>query len=146
MAWTDPIPFFKAHELRCSCCGQIRLDIRFAVAFPALRMEWGEALYPNSVCRCPRNNERVDGHPRSLHLTDNPVHPTDGTMAADVWWRNWSAERKLRFARLSYRMDWSIGLHDGFCHVDWRVAAGLAQRVFLYGEWNGPFGPEEVTG
>lgn len=141
---SKPIPFFTADELACKCCGLIKLDIHFAVHAPLLRLKWGRPLYPSSVCRCPRHNADEGGHVRSLHLTENPKHPTDGTAGMDVKWRNWPLEEKLRFARLAWRLGWAVGLHDGFCHVDRRADFGLQQRVFVYGAWSGAFEPAAV--
>ena len=144
MPWDQAIPFFTRSELSCKGTGVIKLDRRLAVRLPQLRIEWGDALYPTSVCRTPEHNESVGGHKRSLHLTDNPTHDTDGCMAADIAWRNWSAERKLRFARLAWSLGWSVGLHDSFCHIDRRKDAGLAQASFLYGHWSDQFTPDAV--
>lgn len=160
--WTDAIPFFKRHELDCKGSrkldgsgkpipgsGVILMDLRFAVALPNLRIRWGKPLNTNSVCRTPEHNAAINngkgGHPRSLHLTKNPKHPTNGTMAADVPWRDWPSATKLEFARLAYSMGWSIGLHNGFCHIDRRTDIGLYHAVFLYGEWSGAFGPDDVS-
>jgi hypothetical protein len=147
MIWTSALPYFSEAELACKGTGVIKLDLRFAAALPALRVAWGRPLSPASVCRAPLYNEAVKGHPNSLHLTDNPTHPTHGTMAADIAWRNWPAQQRLQFARLAYSLGWSVGLHDGFCHVDLRKALNLPnlpQAVFLYGSnWSG-FSREEV--
>ncbi len=142
--WTDAIPYFARAELACKGTGTILLDARFAAHLPALRAAWGKPLSPTSVCRTPAHNDSVGGHPRSLHLTENPEHPTRGTMAADIAWRDWPAQRKLDFARLAYRMGWSVGLHDGFCHVDLRRMIGLTKAVFVYGAWSAPFARDEV--
>lgn len=144
MSWQQELPFFTRKEMACQGTGVIKVDIRMAVQVVFLRLMWGEALYPNSFCRTPEHNESVDGHPRSLHLTSNPVHETDGTMAVDFRWRNWSAERKRHFARLAWSLGWSVGLHDGFVHLDRRVDCGLQQRSFLYGQWSGSFDTEDV--
>ena len=144
MSWDKALPNFTRRELACPKTGIILLDMNFAVAYPYLRHQWGDALYPNSVCRSPEHNEAIDGHPRSLHLIDNPVHPTDGAMAADNQWRNWRSARKLRFAQLAWRLGWSLGLHDGFIHIDRRVDVGLPQKVFTYNEWASPFTEKEI--
>lgn len=146
-AVTTAIEFFADHELACKGSGVIKLDPRFADALPALRREWSRPLSPTSVCRTPEHNAKVGGHPRSLHLTDNPVWPTIGTMGADIAWRSWPDMRKLAFARLAWKRGWSVGLHDGFCHIDRRGDLGLPnlpQNVFLYGAWSGVFSPAEV--
>lgn len=152
MIWTDALPYFPRHELDCKGSrdggpgtGVIQLDIRMATALPYLREQWGRALSPTSVCRTPSHNESVGGHPRSLHLTDNPAHPTArGTLAADLGWRGWPTADQLDLARLAWELGWAVGLHDGFVHVDRRREIGLQQTVFLYGTWTGAFGPEEV--
>lgn len=122
------------------------LDLRFAAALPALRAEWGRPLSPTSVCRVPDHNRAVGGHPRSLHLTDNDAYPgSKGTMAADISWWNWPTQQKLQFARLAWRMGWSIGLHDSFVHLDRRSDLGLTKAVFLYGaRWSQPFKREDI--
>lgn len=147
-SWSGAIPYFTEDELACQGSGIIKLDIRFAARLPALRAAWNAPLIPTSVCRTPAHNKAINngrgGHPRSLHLTENPFHPTNGTMASDFWWEGWDTETKLRFARLAYRMGWSVGLHNTFGHIDRRADIGLRKRVFLYGEWSGAFSVDEV--
>lgn len=147
-SWNQALPYFPEHELECPHCNLIQLDIRFAAALPALRLAIGHALYPTSVTRCPAHNRKVRGHPRSMHLTENPVHPTNGSMGADIAWRGWPLHDKLDFARLAWSLGWSVGLHDGFCHVDRRADLGLdhlPQKVYLYDEWGGGFDAADVT-
>lgn len=146
--WSSAIPYFVESELVCKGTGTIKLNRDFAVMLPVLRLAWGKPLVPNSVCRTPEYNRQINngkgGHPNSLHLTENPKHPIEGTAAADIRWRTWSNADKLAFARLAYSLGFSVGLHNGFCHVDWRKAAGLPQACFLYGEWAGKFAPKDV--
>lgn len=144
-AWTKDLPYFGEKELQCKGSGEIILDPQFAAALPFLRLKWGQAMTLNSVCRSPAHNAAEGGHPSSLHLTVNPVHNTLGTAAADVRWRGWSKVNQLKFARLAYSLGFSVGLHDGFCHVDWRVGFGLPQKVFLYGTWTGKFSVGDVS-
>jgi hypothetical protein len=151
------IPYFSEDELRCKGSGIIMLDYRFAERVVELREVWGRPMHPISVCRSPEHNEGVGGHPRSLHLTINPFHPTHGTMAMkdmewrhgtmamDVKWRWWLRSKMLRFCRLAWSLGWSIGLHDGFCHIDRRADLGLPQRVFIYGTWSAPFSASDIT-
>ena len=139
--WTEPLPWFPRRELACPLTGEIRLHDTFAAALPALRMAWGP-LTPSSVCRAPAHNAAVGGHPRSLHLTENPVHPCDGAMAADLLWGDWSDTQQFEFARLAWSMGWSVGLHPEFAHVDRRRDIGLHQRVYVYKGWRGSFGTE----
>lgn len=145
---TTAIEFFSAQELACKLSGIIKLDPRFATALPELRRAWGRPLTPTSVCRTPEHNANVKGNPRSLHMTTNPVWPTHGCMAADIAWRAWPNDDKLAFARLAYTMGLSVGLHDGFCHIDSRAAMNvkrLPKAVFLYGTWSGAFTQMDVA-
>lgn len=139
---TTAIPYFSEYELQCKGTGTIKLDPRFAQALPKLREAWGKPLTPNSVCRAPSHNKKVDGHPRSLHLTENPHWPTFGTMACDIRWRDWSLADQQAFAELALSMGWRVGLHNGFCHLDrlLEIAPG-SKKVFLYGTYTGPLYP-----
>ena len=146
--WNEAIPFFSKDELACKGTGIVKLNREFAAMLPALRRAWGKPLTPNSVCRTPEYNRQINngegGHPHSLHLTENPKHPIEGTAAADIRWRGWKEEDQLKFARLAYSLGFAVGLHDGFCHVDWRQGAGLPQLCFLYGTWTGGFSTKDV--
>ena len=145
--WTGALPYFPTHELACKGTGVVAMDIRFASTLPALRAAWGEPVTPSSVCRTPWHNKNEEGHLTSLHLTENPKWPTHGCMALDWPWRDWPQEKQIRFARLAWSMGWSIGLHNGFCHIDRRGDLGLPslpQKVFLYGEWGAAFGAVEI--
>lgn len=143
-SWTSSIPFFEASELACQGTGALLLDVHLAVHLPYLRLKWGRPLSLTSACRSPEHNLSEGGHPRSLHLTDNPVHPTNGCAAVDVYWESWREADQLAFAKLAWSLGWAVGLHDTFCHIDRRVDFGLKQRVYLYGQWTGGFDREEV--
>lgn len=147
-AWHGALPFFTPSELECLCCGFIQIDEHFAAALVGFRERVGRPIVPNSVCRCPEHNKAVGGHPRSLHLTENPEHDTDGAAAIDVSWRGWPAAMKLSFAQSALDYGFSLGLHDGFLHLDWRSQlprVELPQTIFTYGDaWSSPFTPREV--
>lgn len=143
----NAIEFFSEAELRCKGSGVIQLDPRFASALVELRKAWGKSLSVNSVCRSPEHNAAIKGNPNSLHMTVNPKWPTLGTMAADINWRNWALDEQLRFARFAWRRGWSVGLHNGFCHIDRRAdlkLKELPQACFLYGEWDNQFTIEQI--
>jgi len=135
--WTGALPFFARWELWCPLTKEIRLDPAFAVKLPALRFEWNGPLTLNSCCRSPEHNKAVRGHPRSLHMTKNPVHDTQGCMAADVAWHDWSLDNRLAFAERAWEAGFSLGLNASFCHIDLRVHANLDQTVFTYSNWTG---------
>jgi hypothetical protein len=145
---TTAIEFFGVDELKCKGSGIIKLDPRFAVELPELRRAWGKPLTPTSVCRSPEHNRKEGGKINSLHLTDNPKWPSLGAMAADIRWRGWPIDEQIAFAKLAWKMGWSIGLHNGFCHIDRRAdlgVVGLDQAVFLYGTWDGAFNREQIV-
>ena len=145
--WDKALPFFTEEELACKGTGIIQLDIRFAVALPALRLQWGRPLHPTSVCRTPKHNQDEGGHPTSLHLTVNPKHRTTGTMAADVHWEFWTGNERIEFGRMAYVAGWSVGLSDVFVHIDRRGDVGLPQHVFDYGDqWSNHFDKSAIQG
>jgi len=141
---TTPIPFFTSKELACRCCGVIKMDNAFAARLSYFRALWGSPLKLNSVCRCPSHNTRVKGHPNSLHLTENAKWKTNGTMAADIDWRGWPKNEKIRLARLAHSIGLRVGLHDAFCHIDLGRSLGISPRPFLYGVWANEFSPDDV--
>lgn len=143
-SWTEALPFFTKGELGCRHCGEVKIDIRLAALLPAMRQRWGKPLTPTSVCRCLLHNTSVGGHPRSLHLIDNPVWPTDGSGAVDISWRDWPAQTKLDFARMAHRLGFRIGLHDSFVHLDIGRELGMSPAPFLYGSWSAPFNSEDI--
>jgi hypothetical protein len=145
-SWEGALPFFSESELACSHCGKILLNLHFASAVVTLRYLWGRPLTPSSVCRCPTHNEAVGGHPRSLHLTENPVHESHGCAAMDVLWESWPTSDKIAFAREAWKLGFSLGFNRIFCHIDLRakVSASMPQHIFHYSNWPGLFDDDEV--
>jgi hypothetical protein len=142
--WNQTLPYFTEKELACKCCGLVQMDLRFAAMLPVLRQRWGKPVTVNSACRCPEHNAAVGGHPTSMHLTQNPKWSTTGTAAVDIAWRNWATMEKLTFARMAHDLEFRVGLHNGFIHLDMGRLLGINPRPFLYGEWSSPFDPEDV--
>ena len=142
--WFSGLPYFSPEELACKGTAQLVLDVRFAAALPALRLAWGRPLHPTSVCRARSHNVAIGGHPRSLHLTENPTHPVQGCMAADLAWSTWSNEDREGFYHLALRTGWACGLHPEFVHIDRRADFGLPAVTFHYPAWNRPF-PDAST-
>ena len=137
MRYGGELPYFSTKELGCRHCGIVALDSRFAACLVFLRYEWGKPLAPTSVCRCPEHNTKEGGHPKSLHLTENPHHKgATGTMAIDIAWNTWDNMEKERFYRMAKAQRWACGFHNSFIHLDRRVDIGLPRATFLYGAWN----------
>ena len=134
---TTAIDYFPEHELACKGTGAIKLDPRFADELPKLREAWNRPLIPTSVCRTPEHNQAIGGHPRSLHLTDNPVWPTFGTMAADISWGDWATGKQQEFAELARAMGWRVGLANSFVHIDRGHDVGIRTGVYFYKGYQG---------
>lgn len=126
------IPNFLASELACPCCGKIQFHTHFEYHLYDLRLDMDRPLVLNSACRCSEHNKTEDGHPRSLHLTENPVHATLGSCAVDIAWRDWLAVDKKKLVNLARFNGWSVGIANGFCHIDRRVDAGLTRTDYSY--------------
>ena len=139
MTWEAALPFFSFDELADRRTGELALDDNFAAQLPALRHAWGAPLTPTSVCRSTTTNEAVGGHPRSLHLISNPVHPTNGAAAADIWWHDWPDQRQWAFYNLARELNWAVGLSERFIHVDRRADFGLPAITYTYPDWDDKF-------
>jgi len=128
------LPNFTADELRCKGTGLLILAPGFGQALQGLRDALGAPLPVNSACRSKAHNARVGGHPRSLHVCDEPHWPTGGCCAVDIgavegeddWLRG-------RLVEAAWERGWSIGFHPLFIHLDLRTEyAGLPQAEFQY--------------
>ena len=135
------IPHFQAHELACPCCGEIRLDPALQALLPAVRVlffrQRHKGLRVNSVCRCRKHNNEIEGHPRSLHLTVNVDHDTLGTCAVDFNTdesrRDWDGTDTMILKQILKELGFSIGHGNTFTHGDVRAhATSLPQNEFHY--------------
>ena len=131
------IPYFSEDELKCKGTGVIKIDPRFASKLIDLRKCWGKPLVPSSVCRTPEHNKAVGGHPRSLHLTENPAWDTFGTAAIDIKWSGWPHVNQQAFAQLAREKGFRVGLNNSFCHLDIGHEVGIKKGVFLYAGYDG---------
>jgi hypothetical protein len=128
------LPDFSDDELRCKGSGLLILAPGFGQALQGLRDAFGMPMIINSCCRSKAHNEKVGGHPRSLHICDDPPRMTGGTCAVDV--RMVEGEQDLSrdlLSRIAWERGWSIGYHPRFLHLDLRTEyAGLPQAKFSY--------------
>lgn len=126
-----PYPHFTPAELRCRGSGLLRFHPGFLEALHDLRLTFGRPMRVNSACRSSAHNKAVGGHPRSLHIGDEPQHPgQQGAMAIDIAATD-GAYRGALFG-LAWDRGWSIGWGRGFLHLDRRVDIGLPQTTFDY--------------
>ena len=126
----DGTLLFSHDELKCPATGMVRLDSAFALALVRLRVEYGLPMVVTSCCRSVAYNKKIRGHPRSLHIWDEPFHPVTGTCAIDISMTNGLMRRKL--VRLAIDQGWAIGVASNFCHLDYRKAAGLDPVLYWY--------------
>ncbi|WLD56895.1 D-Ala-D-Ala carboxypeptidase family metallohydrolase [Salinispirillum sp. LH 10-3-1] len=108
--------YFTKKELACKGTGIIRLAPRFADELLALRLELDEPMNLTSACRSKSHNTNVGGHPRSLHVCDEPYWPTGGCCAVDVGTTD--PAYRARLIKTALLMGWSVGVHKDFIHLD----------------------------
>lgn len=127
-----PWSHFTPAEVACKSTGFILLHPGFMDALQALRAGFGRSMTVTSCCRTKAHNEKVGGHPRSLHVCDEPQHPGQkGTLAVDIAVANAVAARDLGL--LALNTGWSVGVpRTGFIHLDRRDLVGLPRGLFGY--------------
>lgn len=128
------MPSFSSAELGCRCCGLTSFAPGFVQALQGLRDAVGEPMILTSACRCATHNEAVGGHPRSLHVGDEPARDTGGCCAVDVRAPvETHQEFRDRLIQLAEARGWSVGLHPRFLHLDLRTAyTDLPRARFNY--------------
>ena len=123
---------FSRSELACPMTDELRLATGFGEALERLRVELDAPIYPTSACRSPIHNTKVDGHPRSLHLTVNEYWGTGGCCAVDVVATD--GEYRAKIISQALDQEWSVGVASNFIHLDQRSRyCGLPQVVYHYG-------------
>ena len=111
---------------------ELRLATGFGEALERLRVELDAPIYLSSACRSPSHNEKVRGHPHSLHLTVNDHWGTGGCCAIDAVATEGDYRAKIISQALD--QDWSVGVASNFIHLDQRSRyCGLPQVVYHYG-------------
>ena len=131
--------YFTKEELACPCCGKLALEPPFLKELVKLRKKVGFAFHVNSCCRCIKHNYEVGGHPKSLHMMENPYHKDANessidTCAIDISRHNISSQRLAKLLTAALTSGWSVGIANTFIHLD-RGAQVLQRqpRVFTYG-------------
>ena len=109
---------FTFDELEDPDTGTVTLAPGFAGNLKELRLELNAPMIVNSCCRSRKYNAGSGGHPRSLHVWDEPFHPTNGTAAIDI--HNRGQEYADRLIATAWRLGWSIGVGSNFTHLDRR--------------------------
>ena len=124
---------FTEDELRCKGSGKLILAPGFSDHLLELRVILDEPMTVNSCCRSASHNRAVGGHPRSLHVCDDPHWDTGGCCAIDIGHRGRPPEYRAKLVRLALELGWAVGVHGGFIHLDRRVDfTDRPQTVFPY--------------
>lgn len=124
---------FSESELACKGSGMLILAPGFGAALVKLRLALGQPMSVNSACRSAEHNRRVGGHPRSLHVCDQPHWPTGGCCAIDIAMRDGAYNLKLM--GLAWQQGWAVGINfpKNFIHLDRRADFGIGEpSLFPY--------------
>ncbi|WP_420828256.1 D-Ala-D-Ala carboxypeptidase family metallohydrolase [Ectothiorhodospira shaposhnikovii] len=112
---------FTEDELRCKGSGLLILAPGFDLELLKLRVAFDMPMSVNSCCRSESHNRAVGGHPRSLHVCDKPYWPTGGCCSIDVGTRHRGEGYRQKLIKLAESLNWSVGIHPHFIHLDRRV-------------------------
>jgi len=104
---------------------------QFMDALQTLREELSRPMRLTSACRSAEHNKSVGGHPRSLHVCDEPARrQQEGCLAVDVAIVDGNYRGHL--VATAWQRGWSVGWNTTFCHLDRRDFVGLPQSTFDY--------------
>lgn len=124
---------FQDRELACKCCGLLKIHRGFRAELEALRRDFGLPMVISGPGRCKAHNQSVGGHPKSLHIMDEPQHDGQtGMLAVDVSTPDGVYRGKLFTA--AWIRGFSIGWNAKrkFLHLDRRDLVHLPQSSFDY--------------
>jgi len=122
---------FSPDEMRCKGSGMLIVSDQFMDALQTLREELSRPMRLTSACRSAAHNKSVGGHPRSLHVCDEPARSEQqGCLAVDVAVIDGSYRGHL--VSTAWRLGWSVGWNKTFVHLDRRDRVGLKQSTFDY--------------
>ena len=126
-------PNFTPAEMACKGSGLVAVHPALLDALQAIRTQVGRPLPITSGCRSMAHNANVGGHPRSLHIADQPTRAGHhGCMAVDIACPDGALRGDL-FSTAWHR-GLSIGWNAkrGFLHLDVRYLFGSPQTSFDY--------------
>lgn len=123
--------YFSDKELACKLTGKYILADGFGERLDELRERWGKPIILTSAARSKAHNAAVGGHPRSLHVYDEPFHPTGGCCAVDI--KMPDSEEKWQLIKLAMNLRFTIGAASNFVHIDDRQRIlGMGKTFYTY--------------
>jgi hypothetical protein len=111
---------FSQDEMRCKGSDMLIVSAKFMNALQTLREEFSRPMRLTSACRSAAHNNSVGGHPKSLHVCDEPAHRSEdgGCLAVDVAIVDGGYRGHL--VSTAWRLGWSVGWNKRFVHLDRR--------------------------
>lgn len=105
---------FSTKEMGCRCCGKVEINPRLLDALEELRRRIGRGIRVTSGYRCPKNNRRVGGKPKSQHRLGNAADLQVRGLTVTRLWANAAQIRAFQTG--------GIGVYKRkrFVHVDVR--------------------------
>lgn len=103
---------FTQEEFECPCCAQLVYEQGLIDKLQRLRDIMQRPFVVNSGYRCHVHNDAIGGSPRSQHMLGR---------ACDISTNGWGAWTLYQFVGFATRISLSVGVYDGFVHVDNRV-------------------------
>jgi len=120
---------FTEDEMRCKGTGLLIVSAPFMDALQRLREQLSRPMRLTSACRSAEHNQKVGGHPRSLHVCDEPARSEQqGCLAVDVAIVDGAYRGHL--VATAWQLGWSVGWNKTFVHLDRRDYVGLKQSTF----------------
>lgn len=102
-----PYDYFNDEELKCPCCGTLKMEEGLMMKLNKFRHEWGRPMFVTSGYRCVKHNQRVGGAPESQHVLGNAVDITVGPT------------ERYDFVKMAIKHRFrGIGVHKVFMHLD----------------------------
>ena len=104
---------FKAQELACKHCGEVKANQHLIAVLELLRLKFGKPVVITSGYRCAEHNSNVGGAPKSKHVEG---------IAADIKINGISPGVIFDYLDGTFPNCYGIGLYSGWVHIDVREA------------------------
>ena len=99
--------YFTDDELKCPCCGVVKIDDGAITKLNKFRKIWGRPMHVNSAYRCMKRN-------KELGSEDTSKHPQGKAFDIRV-----NRNDRFEFVKLAIKIGFKgIGIADEFVHLD----------------------------
>lgn len=126
---------FTYEELQCPLSKEIECQPGFIFELEKLRKEYAKPMLVTSCCRSEARNKMIGGHPKSLHMMENPFYQVGGkplqTCAIDI--QRPDGVSLYRLIAIAVQNSWTVGVSDTFIHLDMRSRfLEMPPRIYTY--------------